>query len=85
LKVGQVAQWRSSRKEPLQHGEHGRVTVSRVVSVSALQCKEVVFSVDSEPDHVPRTAFYVAMVCRDGTDWRWASAEPATDRWGGLQ
>ena len=85
LKVGQVAHWQSNHKEPLQYGEHGRVTVSRVVSVTALQCKEIVFSVDSERDHVPHNAFYVAMVCRDGADWRWASAEPATDRWGGLQ
>jgi hypothetical protein len=85
LKVGQVAEWRSAHKEPLEDGEHGRVTVSRVVSVSALQCKEIVFSVDSHAHNEPHSAFYVAMVCRDGPHWRWASAEPATDRWSGLQ
>lgn len=29
----------------------------------------------------PRSAFYVAMVCRDATR-KWAAAEPAVDRWG---
>jgi hypothetical protein len=85
LSLGDVALWRSTHKAPLEHGEQGRVTVSRVVSVSALQCKEIVFSVDSVDDPAPRSAFYVAMVCRDGAVWRWASAEPATERWGGLQ
>ena len=33
----------------------------------------------------PRSAFYVAMLCRDGAQWRWASAEPSTQRWSGLQ
>jgi len=27
----------------------------------------------------------VASVCRDGDKWKWASAEPATPRWGSLQ
>ncbi len=30
-------------------------------------------------------AFYTATVCLDGADWKWASAEPATARWGALQ
>lgn len=29
--------------------------------------------------------FYVAAICRDGVNWSWASAEPATARWGALQ
>ena len=85
LKVGQVATWQTEHRAPLERGEQGRVTVSRVVSVTALECKEIVFSVDSEHEGAPRSAFYVAMVCRDGTRWRWASAEPSTQRWGGLQ
>ena len=85
LNAGEVAQWRAEQRPPLEHGEQGRVTVSRVVSVSTLECKEIVFSVDSTLDGVPRSAFYVAMVCRDGAVWRWASAEPSTERWSGLQ
>jgi hypothetical protein len=30
-------------------------------------------------------AFYTANVCLDGKQWKWASAEPATERWGSLQ
>ena len=85
LKVGDVAPWRSEHKAPFAEGEQGRVTVSRVISVTSLECKEIVFSVDSVNDGVPRSAFYVAMVCRDGAAWKWASAEPSTERWGGLQ
>ena len=29
--------------------------------------------------------FYVSMICQDGDVWRWATAEPATSRWGSLQ
>lgn len=85
LGVGDVAGWESEHKAPLEAGEQGRVTVSRVISVTNLECKEIVFSVDTVVEEVPRSAFYVAMVCRDGAAWKWASAEPATERWGGLQ
>jgi hypothetical protein len=46
-----------------------------------------VFSVDREAteNRAADTAFYVASVCRDGNKWKWASAEPATPRWGALQ
>ena len=74
LAVGDVAPWQSEHKEPLEKGEQGRVTVSRVISVTSLECKEIVFSVDSLKDGASRSAFYVAMVCRDGPAWKWASA-----------
>jgi hypothetical protein len=85
LVVGEVAPWQSEHKAPLEAGEQGRVTVSRVISLASMECKEIVFSVDSAHKGEPRSAFYVAMVCRDGDAWRWASAEPSTQRWGGLQ
>ena len=86
LKVGQVATWQTEHRAPMEGGEQGRVTVSRIVSTRLLECKEVVFSVDATDDRGPlRSSFYVAMLCRDGAQWRWASAEPSTQRWGGLQ
>jgi hypothetical protein len=85
LNPGDVAEWKTLHRAPLEPGEQGRVTVSRVVSAKALECKEIVFSVESQVEGAPRSAFYVAMVCRDGAAWKWASAEPATDRWSGLQ
>ena len=85
LAVGEVAPWASEHKAPLEAGEQGRVTVSRVISVTSMECKEIVFSVDTARRGEPQSAFYVAMVCRDGETWKWALAEPSTDRWGGLQ
>lgn len=109
LDVGGVARWSTNHSVPIEEDEHGRVTVSRLISVGPLDCKEIVFSVDSDAAHEQKkaqaaapasgaampaaasapapgsSAFYVATICRDGPKWKWASAEPATGRWGALQ
>ncbi len=87
LDVGAVAPWSVTHSMPIEDDEHGRVTVSRTISAGALDCKEIVFSVDHiATKNVPASsAFYVASICRDGDTWKWASAEPATERWGALQ
>ncbi|NML32958.1 hypothetical protein [Paraburkholderia antibiotica] len=87
LEIGAVAPWSIVHSFPIEDDEHGRVTVSRLISTGALDCKEIVFSVDQEAkrDVPASSAFYIASICRDGKDWRWASAEPATERWGALQ
>lgn len=87
LGVGAVANWSATHSVPIEEDEHGRVTVSRVISQGALDCKEIVFSVDrpAKKDTPASSAFYVAAVCQDGNAWKWASAEPATERWGALQ
>jgi uncharacterized protein YceK len=87
LDVGGVAPWSITHSVPIEDDEHGRVTVSRSISAGALDCKEIVFSVDRDAtkNAAASSAFYVASVCRDGQTWKWASAEPATERWGSLQ
>jgi hypothetical protein len=85
LEPGAVGSWETDHSLPLEKEERGRVTVSRVISSDPLHCKEIVFSVDTVDDEGPRSGFYVAAVCRDGEHWKWASAEPATERWGALQ
>ncbi|WP_454805186.1 hypothetical protein [Paraburkholderia fungorum] len=87
LEVGAIAPWSVTHSMPIEDDEHGRVTVSRIISAGALDCKEIVFSVDQiATQNVPASsAFYVASICRDGDNWKWASAEPATERWGALQ
>ncbi|SAK60391.1 putative lipoprotein [Caballeronia arationis] len=87
LTVGAVAPWKAVHSVPIEEDEKGRVTVSRTISSGTLDCKEIVFSVDREAteNRAADTAFYVASVCRDGNKWKWASAEPATPRWGALQ
>ncbi len=87
LVVGAVAPWFTKHSVPIEDDEKGRVTVSRVISTGILDCKEIVFSVDTDAkkDQPATSSFYIAAVCRDGDEWRWASAEPATARWGALQ
>lgn len=87
LAVGAVAPWSITHTVPIEESQHGRVTVSRTISAGTLDCKEIVFSVDEDAakNKPASSAFYVASVCRDGANWKWASAEPATERWGALQ
>jgi hypothetical protein len=87
LGLGEVANWRVSHSMPIERDDQGRVTVSRAISTGALECKEIVFSVDSVNADTLQlaSAFYVAAICKEGAQWRWASAEPATERWGSLQ
>ncbi len=90
LGVGQVQRWRSVHPVALEAEEAGRVAVSRVISTGELDCKEIVFSIDRAwnglgSEAAQPGAFYVAAICRNGAQWEWASAEPATARWGALQ
>lgn len=85
LAPGQVAAWQVEHPVPIEPSSRGEVTVSRVVGARALDCREIVFSVEQRPRAESARAFYVAMICRDGARWKWASAEPATERWGSLQ
>ncbi len=85
LAVGAVARWSTDHSLPLEPEERGRVTVSRIVSAAPMACREIVFSVDAKEGEEAATAFYAAIICRDGTRWRWATAEPAVGRWGSLQ
>lgn len=86
LKVGQVQSWRTKLSIPLESEEAGRVAISRVISTGELDCKEIIVSVEqSGNDKLLSTEFYVAAICRNGSRWDWASAEPATERWGALQ
>jgi hypothetical protein len=86
LKLGQVRSWNTVLSVPLEFSEAGKVTVSRVISTGELDCKEIVVSVErSGRETLPVSEFYVASICRSGSQWAWASAEPATPRWGALQ
>jgi hypothetical protein len=85
LEVGQVGRWESRHRIQLEPDEAGRVTVSRLIGGAELSCKEIVFTVDERKGKGTASTFYVATICKDATTWRWASAEPATARWGSLQ
>jgi hypothetical protein len=85
LAVGEVGSWEVAHPVPIEPASRGEVTVSRTVGARALDCREIVFSVENGPHAENSKGFYVAMICRDGQRWKWASAEPATERWGSLQ
>jgi hypothetical protein len=81
LAPGAVADWKVEHDVPIEPDEHGQLAVVRTVGNADFSCKEIVFSVDEKKNR----AFYTATVCQDGAMWKWASAEPATERWGSLQ
>jgi hypothetical protein len=85
LAPGVVGHWNVSHSVPIEDDEHGYLTVTRLVDAADFHCKEIVFSVDTMEKKTPQRAFYTATVCQDGLTWKWASAEPATERWGSLQ
>jgi flavin-binding protein dodecin len=85
LDPGAVGHWKVSHTIPIEDDEHGDLVVTRLIGSSDFNCKEIVFSVDTTEDKAVKRAFYTATVCQDGAVWKWASAEPATARWGALQ
>ncbi len=85
LASGAVGHWSVTHRIPIEDDEHGDLVVVRTFGADAFTCKEIVFSVDTTENRQPRRAFYTANVCQDGAEWKWASAEPATERWGALQ
>lgn len=85
LGAGATAPWSVTHDVAIEADKHGQVAVVRVIGGAGIECKEIVFSVDTEEHHQPQRAFYTATVCRDAEHWKWASAEPATERWGALQ
>jgi hypothetical protein len=85
LDPGDLGHWTVAHDIPIEVDEHGDLVVTRLVGNADFKCKEIVFSVDTVEKTVAHRAFYTATVCLDGAEWKWASAEPATARWGSLQ
>lgn len=85
LRIGQVANWRSEQETHLIPDRAGEVTAVREIGVEPLKCREIIFSVVEGERAKQKRSFYTAAICREGQGWAWASAEPATARWGALQ
>jgi hypothetical protein len=84
LPVGGMDIWRIKHTLPVENG-HGQVRVTRAFASALALCKEFVFSVqDGEAADAPEM-WFTASTCRDASGWKWASAEPAVERWGTLQ
>lgn len=85
LAPGQVAPWSVVHTIPIEDDEHGEVTVTSETGNAPIRCKSIVFSVAQQTNGKSDPAFYTASVCGAPGGWHWATAEPATERWGSLQ
>ncbi len=89
LSPGVVGHWSVAHTIPIEDDEHGDLVVTNLLGTDAFACRDIIFSVDTTADAHPHRAFYTATVCQDKLGdhpvWKWASAEPATARWGSLQ
>ncbi len=81
LPVGGTAAWKIEHTIPIGN-EHGQLRVVRLIDSPLAQCKQVVFSVEEDAN---RRDWFSADICAQGEHWKWASAEPAVERWGFLQ
>lgn len=55
----------------------GTLTVIRDIATPLATCREILFTTDDR--------LFTTSLCHQATGWKWAAAEPATDRWGYLQ
>jgi len=85
LPVGGTQTWAVKHTLPIENG-HGEVRVTRAFASALALCKEFVFSVqDGDGPDAPARWFTASACHDDASGWKWASAEPAVDRWGALQ
>ena len=82
--MGEVRPWRVRHALPNGSGR-GEVRVLRADETPLARCKEALFSVASGRGADETRRWFVTGACRRAEGWRWAAAEPATERWGSLQ
>ncbi|MCG7361638.1 hypothetical protein MHZ93_10265 [Roseomonas sp. ACRSG] len=84
IPLGTVADWKVEHALPFGYGDaQGTVQVVRLIDSPLAQCREVAIGIGDEPeDRI--TIIATACLQSDGS-WKWASAEPAVERWGVLQ
>lgn len=81
---GEPRRWQVRHSLPFGN-KQGEVRVLRAIETPLARCREIAFSVEEGKAAELRRAWYVTSLCRGDTGWRWAAAEPATERWGSLQ
>ncbi|PMS22002.1 hypothetical protein C0Z18_05630 [Trinickia dabaoshanensis] len=84
MPVGAAQPWRVSHTLPIENG-HGEVRVIRAFDTALTSCKEFAFSVVDGDKPDAKVDWFTASACQQGGRWKWASAEPAVERWGTLQ
>jgi hypothetical protein len=85
MQVGEARAWQVPDGWLLRE-RHGEVRVLRATETKLASCKEVAFSLTTGETGTPARRWFVTTACRrQAQDWKWATAEPATSRWGSLQ
>jgi hypothetical protein len=84
MEPGEVRPWEVRHALPIGD-RRGEVRVLRAVETPLARCKEALFSVASGRGAGETRRWFVASACRQAEGWKWAVAEPATERWGSLQ
>ncbi|MFM0335697.1 hypothetical protein [Paraburkholderia fungorum] len=84
MPVGETRPWAIKHTLPIENG-HGVVRVTRAFGSALTLCKEFVFSVQDGDGPGAHEDWYSASACQQDKGWKWASAEPAVERWGNLQ
>lgn len=84
MEVGEIRPWQVRHDLPIGN-EQGEVRLLRVIETPLAQCKEALFSLSSGGGAEAQQQWFVTSACRQGEAWKWAAAEPATERWGSLQ
>lgn len=84
MTVGETRAWATHHSISF-FDEHGEVRALDESSNALTTCREVAFSVISGKDQAATSQWFITQVCRTSDQrWRWAAAEPATERWGSL-
>jgi surface antigen len=78
--IGQPRPWEIRHTIPFGN-ERGNLEPVREFATPLTTCREIVFTVVDGDD----TDILTTTLCHQPDGWRWASAEPAVDRWGFLQ
>jgi len=83
LDVGESRVWAVDQK--VVGDAQGEVRVLRVIDTPLALCKELLFSVAEEKTGTLRREWFTTTACQRGGEWKWATAEPAVERWLNLQ
>lgn len=78
--IGQARPWEIRHTIPIGN-THGELEAVREFRTPLTTCREIVFSVVDGDEREP----FTTTLCRSGTGWKWALADPAVTRWGFLQ
>jgi hypothetical protein len=77
---GEARPWAVRHTLPIGE-EAGEVRVLSELPTPLALCKLAAFSVGT----AAARQWFLTSACRQGARWKWAAAEPATERWGSLQ